>query len=239
MFLIMRNAIFCLLFLGAFFASCNYRYVYHPVEEHSDPGVSKMYTHGIPSLYKQVDSLDLFADLTSNGQYNYSFTVGLVNNGQESIIFQPEDVKAWAYNANNQKIPLRVFTAKEYIRRRNTNNAILVTAVVVATVATAVAINEAQSPPTRNGELFNRGCDNDFWWWMAVSAPPVVINSPSDNPPRRPDNLLRTHTLLPGESLQGVIKVRSREPLLKRIEVEVPLNGTKSVFAFGARERLR
>jgi hypothetical protein len=236
----MRYSFFGLILIGFFFTACNYRYVYNPLSEHSDLDASKMYTHGIPTLYKQVDSIDLFGDLTSNGQRDYSLTVGLVNNAGHSVNFYPEDVKAWGYDVDGRKVPLRVFTAKEFIRRRNTNTAIWATVAVVATVAAAVAINDATS--SRPNSDFNRNNNNwnsDFWFWMAMSTPQIVINDPGAPAPRRPDNLLRNHTLLPGESLQGIIKVRSNETLLQRIEVEIPVNGTKSVFAFGKRERLR
>jgi hypothetical protein len=236
----MRYSFFGLILIVFFFTACNYRYVYKPLSDHSDPAASKMYTHGIPTLYKQVDSIDLFGDLTSNGQRDYSLTVGLVNNAEHSVTFYPEDVRAWGYNADGKKVSLRVFTAKEYIRRKNTNTAIWATVAVVATVATAVAINDATGP--RPNSDFNRNNNNwnsDFWFWMALSSPPIVINNGGAPAPRRPDNLLRSHTLLPGESLQGIIKVRSNDPLLQRIAVEIPVNGTKSVFAFGQRERLR
>jgi hypothetical protein len=241
----MKRSFIITLGIGCLFiTSCALPYFYQPVEPQPDSRSSLMYTHGIPSLHKRVDSVDVFADLTSRGEYMYSLTLGFVNQSEQVVTFYPDQVRAYGIDAAGRKVNLRVFTAEQFIRRENTRQALIAGAIVVATVATAVAVAEAVDDDgggsigdgPQNNNFF---IDDSFWWW-ATLTPTVVVNTPRQTVvPVRPGNLLRRHSMVPGESLQGIIKIQAQQPLLQKVMVEVPLNGITSTFVYGARQRLR
>ncbi|MEO6759813.1 MAG: hypothetical protein ABIO24_10200, partial [Saprospiraceae bacterium] len=154
------------------------------------------------------------------------------------VTFAPEGVRVSGFNAAGERREYRVYTAEQFIRRRNRQHAIIVGAVVVATVATVVAVNNEAGSSANTDYGSNHYHSNDTWWWWAWSAPTIWIGP--DAPPTpyaSTDGLLRTQTLYAGESVQGLIKVKSDPNFRDKILVEVPVNGAYAKFVFGAQQR--
>ena len=102
-------------------------------------------------------------------------------------------------------------------------------------MATVVAINNDagnNSNAEPGGGYYNN--NNNNWWWWAWSAPSIWIGPDGPPPPyASTDGLLRTQTLYGGESVQGLIKVKSDPEFREKILVEVPVNGAYAQFVFG------
>ncbi|MCY7330053.1 MAG: hypothetical protein LH618_15980 [Saprospiraceae bacterium] len=231
--------IFLFLAFALFGTSCSLSFYYRPAANQPDQ-TTVVYNQGVPSLSALVPGAEVSTDLTSQGQSMLNLGVFVRNEGDSLVTFLPEGVRVYGYNAKGQRKEYRVFTAEQFIRRRNRQNALIAGAIVVATVATVVAVNNDVSNGANvdsgNAPRYNQ--NNNNWWWWAWSAPSLWIGP---NGPREPysssDGLLRTQTLYSGESVQGLIKVKSDPEFRHKIVVKVPINGVYAEFVFGKMER--
>lgn len=241
---------FALLLAALFLSSCSRSLYYLPAK--TQPDVSEVvHTHGIPALRTSVQGCEVVAELSSKGQRDMSLNLFIRNNSDSAITFEPGQVQVRGYNVYGQKTPYRVFTAEEYIRWKNTRDALIVGAAVLATVA-AVAIianntDGNSSNSNNNNQEYYNGNDAqvvldvlnfayDVTWWMAWTLPAETEEAPPP-PASSPDFLLRDHTLYPGEAVQGVVKVRAEADFKNKILVEVPVNGAYAQFVFERAKR--
>lgn len=231
--------IFLSLALALFGTSCSQSFYYRPTADQPDQ-TTLIYNQGVPSLSALVPGAEVSTDLTSQGQSMLNLGVFVRNEGDSLVTFLPEGVRVYGYNANGQRKEYRVFTAEQFIRRRNRQNALIAGAIVVATVATVVAVNNDNNNHPSNvdsGNGYRYNNDNNWWWW-AWSAPSIWIGNDGPPPPyASTDGLLRPQTLYSGESVQGLIKVKSDPEFRDKILVEVPVNGAYAQFVFGRMER--
>jgi hypothetical protein len=237
----MRTLLFAsLLTLG--FTACSGPYFYQPANQQPEM-TQVVYTNGRPAVRAFVDNADVSADLTrsSNASQWLNVNVYVRNQSDSSLTFYPEDVNVYGYNEKGEAQKLRVFTAKEFVRRRNTRNAIIAGAVVATTVAVVVAdakSNGGGSGRPGNNENFGNNYWANDWWWVWAATPTVVINNglavaPAFQPPYvAPDGLVRRHTLYSDEALQGTIKVRLKGNFDHKFLVEIPVNGYYAKFVF-------
>ena len=226
-----------------FFSSCSPRLFYEPAT--NQPDVSDVvYTHGVPALRTSIQGCEVVAELISRGEKDMNLNVYIRNNSDSAFTFQPAQVQVHGYNFAGQRVPYRVFEAEEYIRWKNTRDALIAAGIIVATVATIVIIHEmTDSKPSRNADNYRyvsngAGFVYDLTWWVAWTVP-AVANEPPLPPAYSPDFLLREHTLYPGEAVQGIVKVRAKPEFKNKILVEVPMNGAYAQFVFDRTQRRR
>lgn len=233
----MRFFFFVFSFFCLFTTSCTRYFYYQPTLEQQEEKAQVIHHQGIPSVRLSENSIDLSTGLTARGQYDMNVGIAIRNESDSIFNFIPESVRVFGFDASGRKTPFRVFSAEQFIRYRNTRNAIIAGAVVVATVATVIAIN---SNNDRNFDNNNNVWHGDEFFW-AISAFPniVVVQSgapgPSFNSPS--DGLLRSHTLMPGEELRGVVKVRARAGFTNEILVQIPIDGQYRSFTFDSPKR--
>ncbi len=229
--------IFLFLALALFSTSCSHSFYYRPTADQPDQ-TTLIYNQGVPSLRSLVPDAEVATDLTSQGQSMLNLGIFVRNDSDSLVTFQPEGVRVYGYNAAGEGREFRVFTAEQFIRHRNRQNAIIAGAIIAATVATVVVANNSAASSSNlepgNGHYYN---GNNNWWWWAWSAPTVFIESDPRPPYASTDGLLRTQTLYSGESVQGLIKVKSDPYFRDRIVVKVPVNGVYAQFVFGKEQR--
>lgn len=214
-------------------SACHQRFFYRPATSQPEPHTQLTYNHGIPSLRLNENGIDVAIDLTARGQRDLSIVLAVRNRSDSVFNFFPDLVRAYGFDASGQKTPYRVFTAEQFIRRRNTRNAIIAGVVVAATVATVAAVADSGGGNDSNNN------DDDDWYWLAATAPGVVwLPSAPPAPFNGPvDGLLRPHTLYPGEELRGIVKIQARAGFTDKVLVEIPVDGGYRRFVFDSRER--
>ncbi len=220
--------------------ACQRNYYYQPANNQPE-NTQLVYNHGVPSLRSMGSASEVSVDLTSRGQKMLNLGVFIRNQSDSFQTFFPDQVRVFGYNAAGQRKPFKVFSAEQFIRRRNTRNAIIAGVVVAATVTAAVAAADASSNASNNWDDDNDEFQNN-WWWYAWSTPaPIVVVNANNNfgnlPLSSPDGLVRTQTLYAGESLQGLIKVQSIPGFTEKIVVEIPMEGSAAKFMFDDRQR--
>ena len=131
--------------------------------------------------------------------------------------------------------PFRVFSAEQFISKRQTE-AVLISVAAIAAVTTAAVISANNANP---GSIENTNdFDDNVFWWLSIS-PNIIINNPFQAPFMPADGLLRRYTLFPGDALQGGVKVKARNSSYQHVLVEVPVDSAYLKYHFGAPQRLR
>jgi hypothetical protein len=209
----MKYPILLLIATMALFSSCSRTFFYQPADQQPERTTID-YINGVPDLRAKATDGDVAATLTTNGGSGFlNLNLAVFNLGDTSFTFEPEMVKAYGYNKSGQRKELRVFSAREFIKRRNTKNAIIIGAVAAVAITAAVAGSSS-------------GRHSFFQPWF-------VINTPFNSAPYTPrDGLLRSHTLYEDEALQGVVKIKKNLDYNEKIFVEVPVNGEYVKFVF-------
>lgn len=233
------------LFALFIFGACATQYYYKPAA--TQPGQTEaVYTRGLPGLRSQQYGADLTAGLSAKGEKDLSLQVYLYNDSDEPYTFQPEDIRVSGYDAFGQMQPMRVFGASEYVKWKRNRDILIGTAIVVGTVALILVVSELSKDnnKSKGNNHSNNAADwaNNYYYdpigWIDFSFNTAfIIGSAAAPPPQAepaiPENgLLRTHTIYPGEAIQGIVKVRGKAPFLNRVLVEVPVNGAYHKFSF-------
>jgi hypothetical protein len=225
--------VIALFFAAIFTSSCAFVYYYKPAG--NQPETTKLtYNHGMPNLTGSTGDCEITAEVLTRSNSNF-LDLGLYfrNLTDSSITFLPEEVVAYGYNKAGKSKKLSVYTAKEFIRNRNTRNAIIAGTIVAVAVATAIAAEHSGG----SGNNGNEGNFNNFWF----PAPPVIVApvvAPGVPIPHAAhDGLLRQHTMLAQEGLAGNIKVRKNPNFSEKLLIEVPINGRYVKFTFDGKER--
>jgi hypothetical protein len=218
----MKYPILLLIATMAIFSSCSRTFFYQPADQQPERTTID-YINGVPDLRAKATDGDVAATLTTNAGNGFlNLNLAVFNLGDTSFTFEPEMVKAYGYHKNGQRKELRVFSAREFIKRRNTKNAIIIGAVAAVAITAAVA----GSSSSRHSERDNDFDDFFFQPWF-------IINTPFNTAPYTPrDGLLRSHTLYEDEALQGVVKIKKNLDYNEKILVEVPVNGEYVKFVF-------
>ncbi len=206
--------------LGALLlSSCAPSLFYQPAK--TQPDVSDLvHSHGVPALRTSIQGCEVVAELSSKGERDMNLNLYIRNNSDSAFTFEPGRVEVHGYDMAGRKTPFRVFTAEEYIHWKNTRDAIIAGAAIVATIATVaiIANNTKGSHSNSLQQLLSSGDAGvivdvlhlayDVTWWMAWTIPDSDEELPPP-PESSPDFLLREHTLHPGQAVQGIVKVRS------------------------------
>ncbi|TNE53100.1 MAG: hypothetical protein EP344_15150 [Bacteroidetes bacterium] len=235
------------------FSACAVHYYYTPAA--TQPGQTEaVYTQGLPGLRSEQFGADLTAGLSAKGEQDLSLQVYIYNDSDSAYTFYPEDVRASGYDAFGQMQPLRVFGAAEYKKWKRNRDILIGTAVVVGTVALILIIREIaddddKSSKKKDSKEKNREWASNYFYdpvqWIDFSFNVAIMaaSNAEPPPPAEPfftdDGLVRTHTIYPGEALQGIIKMRGKAPFLHNILVEIPVNGAYHKFAFDNRTQVR
>lgn len=216
------------------FISCSSFHRFQPAGSQPD-FTTVRYLYGVPALRSQLNGADVTVDLSARGNRNMSLNLSISNVGLQPFDFLPENVRVSGYNAAGKQIPFRVLSAEQFIRRqRNRDLVVAGVALAVTAVAVASAIDDHN----------NAGQDDTYDYTDAeliytaatipvLAAEAALVNNAVHQPPLTPaDGLLRRHTLYPGETLQGVVKMDARAGFLNKILVEVPVGDGYAPFVF-------
>ena len=85
-----------------------------------------------------MDNAEVSAQVLARGGRSLSLDLLCFNDGSEILDIVPADISVTGYNDLGIPYTFKVFSAEQYIRRRNTRNAIIGGVVVVATVASCL-----------------------------------------------------------------------------------------------------
>lgn len=239
---------FAILLCALFLSSCAPSLYYQPAKTQPDAS-DLVHSHGMPALRTSIQGCEVVAELSSKGERDMSLNLYIRNNSDSAFTFEPGQVEVHGYNIAGRKTPFRVFTAEEYIRWKNTRDAIIAGAAIVATVATvAIIANNTNGGHSRSSNNHSSGDAGvivdvlhlayDVTWWMAWTIPDSDEELPPP-PESSPDFLLREHTLHPGQAVQGIVKVRAVAEFKNKILVEVPVNGAYARYVFDRARRVR
>ena len=215
-------------------ASCSYRYYYQPANTQPQQA-STVYTHGVPALRLYKDSVEVFAELTNENTLMHELNIYIRNDRSTPLEFDPSTILVTGYHGDGTTELFRVFSAEQYISKRQTE-AVLISVAAIAAVTTAAVIsaNNSNSGSVENTNDF----DDNVFWWLSVS-PNIIINNPFQAPYMPSDGLLRRYTLFPGDALQGVVKVKARNSNYQHVLVEVPVDSAYLKYHFDAPQRQR
>ncbi len=239
----MKSTSFILaLFAALIFSSCNDLFFYKPAETLPE-NIVLAHKDGFPNLTGSNGLCQITAEVLTRGNSEFlDLNLHLLNLTDSAITFRPEEVLAYGFDENGRRARLRVYTAQEFIRHRNTREALLV-GLMVAVAVTAVAVAADKSDG-----LSGNNCDSDEdedeevqededWFDDSLVAPPPAVVAPNPAVFAPTDGLLREHTLLAHEALAGQIKVRKNPNFNKKLLVEVPIDGRYVKFVYDGKER--
>lgn len=233
-----------LLFISlAFLFSCTANYRYLPASEQPDLSNIRYY-NGSPFLQSQLNGASIAVELTSIGDRSLTLHLSVTNAGLEPFDFFPEQTRVTGYDASGKSMPFKVFSAEQVIRQeKHRDLAVAGIALLATATAIAVAVNANDSnPPDPNQQ--NVYDDQSEFWYTVATAPALLVEAVAVNSAVHKtelftpaDGLLRRHTLYPGETLQGVMKIKARSGFLEHIVVEVPAGTGSAPFRFEHREK--
>ncbi len=223
----MKNSFLFLLAAVVLLTSCNRVYYYKPAAEQPD-NTRLTYNHGLPNLTGNTGECEITAEMVTRNVSGFLDLGLFIRNETDSLVtFYPDQVKAYGFAANGNRKELKVYTAKEYIRYRNTRDAIIVGSIAALAIAGTVAAANSSSTV---GEGLNNN-NNAF-----IAAPWPVFWGPIP-PYASHDGLIREHTMYKNEGLAGNIKIRKDDVFNHKYLLEVPVNGRYVKFIFD--EKLR
>ncbi len=218
-------ALLAVLFLG----SCAGSHYFIPArEQNANTGI--MHYNGIPYIHSTLEHTEVSALVTSRGGRSLGIDLLCYNGGDETFEVDPGRISVTGFDAQGIPAPFRVFSAEQYIRRRNTRNAIIGGAVLVATVGAAIAASEGA---LAGGNNF----DANLFLWSLSAVPPVFFNNPAMQPFVPDDGLARPHTLHAGAAYRGMVMVNGRIRSQERIQIAIPVNGMTHRFDFAGKAR--
>lgn len=206
------------------------RYLQPTREQNSNTEI--LYHSGNPYIRSTMDNTEVSAQVMARGGRSLSLDLLCYNDGKEIAEIIPTDISAIGYNDLGIPYSFRVFSAEQYIRRRNTRNAIIGGVVVVATVASAIALSD--------NALANGGNFNANWFlWSLSTVPSIVLDSRAVSPAISNDGLARPHSLLPNSGYRGIVMIQGKAEFMHRIDLTVPVNGVPHRFSFMDKKQQR
>lgn len=216
------KSLFTLLTITVTIVSCAPVRYFQPAKEQSI-NTDILYHEGLPYIRSVLEKTEVSAQLMLKGERSLSLDVFFYNEGSEAFNIEPEAIRAIGYNNLGIPTELRVFTAEQFIRRRNTRAAIIGGVAVIAAVAGTVALLD--NPPANNT------LGNDLLFFGLTAAPTIATSN--RNAPFRPqDGLVRPHSVMPETAYRGLIMIQGKADYLHRVEVAVPVNNMPHRFNF-------
>lgn len=179
---------------------------------------------GKPYIRSILEKTEVSAQLIGTTGRSLVLDLFFYNDSDVHFSIDPAGVLVTGYNEFGIPATFRVFKAEEYIKRRNTRNAIIGGAVVVASVASAIALSESAA----GGNALN----NQLFWWSLGAVPSIVSGNRPVSPYYSDDGLARPHALFPETAYRGNVMIRGEADFLYRVEVRVPVNGMWHRFDF-------
>jgi len=199
------------------------RYLQPAREQNSNSEI--LYHSGNPYIRSTMENAEVSAQVLARGGRTLSLDLLCYNDGSEILDIVPADISVTGYNDLGIPYTFKVFSAEQYIRRRNTRNAIIGGVVVVATVASAIALSD--------NALANGGNFNANWFlWSLSTVPSIVLDNRALSPAISDDGLARPHSLLPQSGYRGIVMIVGKQEFMHRIDMTVPVNGVPHRFTF-------
>lgn len=216
------KVLFTLLAIAATIVSCAPVRYFQPAKE-QNINADILYHDGLPYIRSMMEKTEVSAQLMLKGERSLSLDVFFYNEGGEAFNIEPESIRAIGFNDLGIPTDLRVFTAEQFIRRRNTRAAIIGGVAVIAAVAGTVALldNPAANNAVGNDLLF-----------LGLTAAPTITASNRSAPFSPQDGLVRPHSVLPQTAYRGLVMIQGKADYLHRIEVTVPVNNMPHRFNF-------
>jgi hypothetical protein len=220
----MKNSVLFLLAAVVLLTSCNRVFYYKPAAEQPD-NTRLTYNHGLPNLTGNTGECEITAEMVTRNSSGFLDLGLFIRNETDSLItFFPDQVKAYGFTASGNRKELKVYTAKEYIRYRNTRDAIIVGSIAALAIAGTVAAANATPPSEGLNNTTNFIAPWPMFWGP---VPPFASH----------DGLIREHTMYKNEGMAGNIKIRKDDVFNHKYLLEVPVNGRYVKFVFDERMR--
>jgi hypothetical protein len=203
-------------------ASCAPTRYFQPSRE-QNINTDILYHEGLPYIRSVLEKTEVSAQLMLKGERSLSLDVFFYNESGEPFTVEPGDISALGFNSLGVPTDLRVFTAEQFIRRRNTRDAIIGGVAIIAAVAGTVALldNPAANNTVGNDLIF-----------LGLTAAPTITASNRSAPFSPRDGLARSHSLLPDTAYRGLVMIQGKADYLHRIEITVPVNNMPHRFSF-------
>lgn len=220
----MKHSIPFLLAVVLLLTSCSRVFYYKPAAE--QPNNTRLtYNHGLPNLTGNTGECEITAEMITRNTSNFLDLGLFMRNETDSLLtFYPDQVKAYGFAANGNGKELKVYTAKEYIRYRNTRDAIIIGSIAALAISGSIAAANATPP----GEAVNHTTNFINPWPMYWGTTPPFASH---------DGLIREHTMYQNEGLAGNIKIRKDGEFNQKYLLEVPVNGRYVKFVFDEKMR--
>ena len=217
-------------------ASCSHKITYAPAPQ--QPGFAEeVFNHGKAALRTTLPDAELAAQLGAEGNRFYNLGLFVRNQSMADFTVFPDSILAFGYNSLGNGVPLKVYAADKF-RKRQRQNDIILSSVVIAAAAASIAVlaDDVDSecldftPIYYVDGVANTGAQ---WDWAMESTPTLGYVPASDAPSLMSnDGLLRAQTIYPGESVQGVVKIRTKPGFDQKILLKIPVNGVYAELIF-------
>lgn len=217
------RAAFILSLLVILTSSCAGLRIFEPAYEQNANAEVLRYD-GKPYIRSVMERTEVSAQLIKAGRRNVVLDVFFYNDTDLHFTISPNDVKVTGYNELGVPATFRVFTAEQFIRRRNTRSSIIGGAVALVSLASVIAL-------AADGVAAG-GVENQLLWWGIGTLPSVVGATRPVAPYLADDGLARPHTLFPGKAYQGNVMIRGNPEYFHLIEIQVPINVVWHRFDF-------
>ncbi len=198
-------------------SSCASGYYFVPAKDQST-NTEILYYKGIPYIRSTIERTEVSAKVTSRGGRTIAVDLLCHSDEDRSVEVNPACLSATGFDALGTPNQFRVFTAEEFIRRRNTRNAIVDGAMALVTI----------------GALL----DPSLTIWNFSTAANIVLNNNSSTSFISDDGLAMPHTLLPEQTYRGVVMMSGKLKYQERLELTFFLNGMPHRFYFNGRARM-
>jgi hypothetical protein len=204
-------------------ASCASPRVIHPAAD-QEAKVETLRHDGKPYLRSVLHKTEVSAQLTSLGGRKLALDLFFYNEAYRQFLVNPMEVQVTGFNAWGIPQAFRLFSAEEYIRRRNTRNAVAGGIGLAVAVASAVVLLDAA--PAGGGALGSE------LLWLGASTLPPIVGSFAPEPVFAEDGLARPHNLFPETAYRGAIMIQGDKRYFHRIQVSVPAGSIWHRFDF-------
>lgn len=228
--IMIKKAIILATILLVFSSCASYRTFYTPQVD-SASGQQKLHLHGAESVTTKQPNARITLQLQKVHNREVNLLLSVVNDSETSFTFDPTQISATGYNNVGAGQSLKVMTPKQLAKRKARSQA-LTTGLLVATGTLAIAT------AANNANYYPYGYDPLFWTWFLLLDD---SNTPPPTPPmvfKSPDGIIRTHTLRPGEELQGIVKIKCRNGFTEKVKLHVPVHGSDAKFEFSGEHRV-
>ncbi len=218
-----------ILFSALLLGSCARSYYFVPAAE-QNANTEVMQYNGIPYIRSTMEKMEVSTLVTARGTQTIGVDLLCYNDSDTPIEIDPARLRVTGFDAMGVTAPFKVFSAEQFIRRRNTRNAIIGGVVLVASIGAAIASAEGAAAGGNN-------FDANLFFWSLSAVPPLFFNGSGAEPFVPNDGLARPHTLMPGAAYRGMVMVKGKADFQERLEITMPVNGMPHRFDYARRTR--